>query len=76
MFVLYYLRNTEKLFEVVVNLSTNKIDENVRLGSGVHSPADGLEIIKIEEICLKDEGVRAEIAKLESLEETVVISDP
>ena len=59
MFVLYYLRNTEKLFEVVVNLSTNKIEGNVRLGSGVHSPADGPEIIKIEEICLRDEGVRA-----------------
>ena len=54
----------------------SQVEGNVRLGSGVHGPADGPEIIKIEEICLRDEGVRAEIAKLELPEGTVVIGDP
>jgi hypothetical protein len=52
------------------------VESNLRLGPNVHSNADGDEIIKIEQIALEDEQVKAEIAKLQLPEGTVVISDP
>ncbi|KAL2063837.1 hypothetical protein VTL71DRAFT_4331 [Oculimacula yallundae] len=75
-FVVYYLRNTNKLHEAVINLSQGKVESNVRLGANVHSNADGDEIIQVERIALEDEGVKAEIAKLRLPEGTVIISDP
>ena len=42
----------------------------------MHSPGDGEEIVLIEKVALEDEGVRAEIAKLQLPEGAVVISDP
>jgi primary-amine oxidase len=57
-------------------LSLGKVESNVRLGPNVHSTADGAEIIEVERICLEDEAVRAEIAKLQLPEGTVIISDP
>ncbi|KAF4619083.1 hypothetical protein G7Y89_g14764 [Cudoniella acicularis] len=75
-FVVYYIRNTDKLHEATVNLSSGKIESNVRLGPNVHSNADGEEILMVEKIALEDEHVRAEIAKLQLPEGTVVISDP
>ncbi|KAH7383139.1 copper amine oxidase [Cadophora sp. MPI-SDFR-AT-0126] len=75
-FVVYYLRNTNKLHEAVVSLSQGKVESNVRLGPNVHSNADGDEIIRVEQIALEDEQVKAEIAKLKLPEGTVVISDP
>lgn len=42
----------------------------------MHASIDGEEIMEIERICLEDEGVKAEIAKLQLPEGTVVISDP
>lgn len=42
----------------------------------MHSNADGDEIVTVEKIALEDEGVKAEVAKLQLPEGTVVISDP
>ncbi|PQE23660.1 primary-amine oxidase protein [Rutstroemia sp. NJR-2017a BVV2] len=75
-FVIYYIRNTDKLHEAIINLTTGEVESNVRLGPNVHSNADGDEIIQVEKIALEDEGVKAEIAKLQLPEGTVVISDP
>ena len=49
---------------------------NLRLGQYVHGSADGEEIMKVERVALADEGVKAEIAKLQLPDGTVVISDP
>ena len=57
-------------------MSFGKVESNVRLGPCVHSNADGSEIIAVEKIALEDEGVRAEIAKLQLPEGVVLISDP
>lgn len=57
-------------------MSFGKVESNVRLGPCVHSNADGGEIIAVEKIALEDEGVKAEIAKLQLPEGTVLISDP
>ncbi|KAG9232314.1 copper amine oxidase [Amylocarpus encephaloides] len=75
-FVVYYLRNTDKLHEAIVSLSAGKVESNLRLGPNVHSNADGGEIIAVEQIALADEQVKAEIAKLQLPEGTVIISDP
>lgn len=49
---------------------------NVLLGAHFHANGDGDEIVAIEKLVLEDEGVLAEIAKLQLPEGTVVISDP
>ncbi|POS74741.1 copper amine oxidase 1 [Diaporthe helianthi] len=74
--VVYYLRNTDKLHEAVVNLSVSKVESNVRLGPFIHAPGDGEELVEIEKAMLADPGVRAEIEKLKLPEGSVVVSDP
>lgn len=66
----------DKLHEAVVNLTANKVESNVRLGPFIHAPGDGEEIIAIEKAMMEDEGVKAEIAKLQLPEGAVVVSDP
>lgn len=65
-----------KLHEAILNLSLGKVESNLRLGPYFHGAADGDEIMEVERIALADEGVKAEIAKLQLPEGTVVISDP
>ncbi|KAI9643207.1 hypothetical protein NHQ30_007823 [Ciborinia camelliae] len=74
--VVYYIRNTDKLHEAIVNLSTGEVESNVRLGANVHSAADAEEFAVVEAAALEDEGVKAEIAKLQLPEGTVVVCDP
>lgn len=66
----------DKLHEAIVSLSLGKVESNVRLGPCIHSNADGEELMIAERIILEDEGVQAEIAKLQLPEGTVIISDP
>ena len=57
-------------------MTRGEVESNVRLGPCVHSNADGDEIIQVEKIALEDEGVKAEIAKLQLPEGATIISDP
>ena len=66
----------EKFHEAIVNLSTQNVETNVRLGANEHGNGDYDEILKIEKNALEDEGVKAEIAKLQLPEGTVVCADP
>lgn len=75
-FINYYIRNTNKFHEAIVDLTTGHVDRNVLLGPFVHANGDGDEIVAIEKVALADEKVQAEIAKLQLPEGTVVISDP
>ncbi|KAI4244876.1 MAG: hypothetical protein L6R40_002782 [Gallowayella cf. fulva] len=75
-FVAYYIRNTDKFHEAIVNLSRQRVENTVRLGPGVHGPGDAEEILLVEKIALEDDGVKAEIAKLKLPEGAAVISDP
>jgi len=59
-----------------VNLSTGKVESNVRLGANVHGAGDYEEILLIERNALEDEGVKAEIAKLNLPEGSIVCADP
>ncbi|KAF2147029.1 uncharacterized protein K452DRAFT_450 [Aplosporella prunicola CBS 121167] len=75
-FINYYIRNTNKYHEAIVNLFSGTVEKNVRLGPNVHANGDAEEIIAIEKTALEDEGVRAAIAKLQLPKGTVVIVDP
>lgn len=57
-------------------MSEGKVEKNFVLGANVHGAGDGEEILAIEKIALEDEQVRAEIAKLQLPEGTVVTVDP
>lgn len=65
-----------KFHEARVNLSERVVERNVRLGANIHGNGDAEEILAIERAALEDEAVKAEIAKLQLPEGTVVISDP
>jgi primary-amine oxidase len=75
-FVSYYLRNTDRHHEAVVDLSAGKVVSNVRLGANVHGNGDYDEILLVEKNALEDERVKEEIAKLGLPEGTVVCADP
>jgi primary-amine oxidase len=75
-FLNYYIRNTNKFHEATIDLTSRRVERNVLLGPFVHANGDGDEIVAIEKIVLADEGVQAEIAKLQLPEGTTVISDP
>ena len=59
-----------------MNLSTGRVENNVRLAATVHGNGDFDEIVTIEKNVLKDERVKAAIAELELPEGAVVIADP
>lgn len=65
-----------KFHEAVVNLTTQTVEHNVRLGGNDHAPLDGQEILALEQISIEDEGVQAAIAKLELPEGTKIVCDP
>lgn len=60
----------------MVNLTLQKVEHHVRLGPNQHGPGDGEEVVLVEKIALGDEKVKAEIAKLQLPEGTVVVIDP
>ena len=59
-----------------MSLTQHRVESHVRLGPNVHAPADSEEIFTVERIALEDEGVKAEIAKLQLPEDAVVLGDP
>ena len=66
----------DKFHEAVINLTHTRVESNFRLGPNIHGPVDGEEILMVEKIALEDEGVQAEIVKLNLPKGTVLISDP
>ena len=59
-----------------MNLTQQRVESNIRLGPNVHAPADGQEILAVEKVALDDDGVKAEIAKLQLPEGTAILTDP
>ncbi len=64
------------LHEAVVNLTTSKIEVNVKLGPFTHANGDGEEIVAVENALLAHPDVQAEIAKLELPQGSVIVADP
>ncbi|KAI6323560.1 hypothetical protein MCOR34_001812 [Pyricularia oryzae] len=72
----YYIRNTHKLHEAIVNLTQNVVESNVLLGPNVHANGDAEELLAIEEMLTSDPSVLAEVAKLKLPEGAKVVADP
>lgn len=68
--------NQNRFHEAVINLSTDSVENNVRLGANIHGNGDYEELLAVEKQALEDEKVKAEIAKLNLPEGTVVCADP
>ncbi|KAK3984250.1 putative copper amine oxidase [Cladorrhinum sp. PSN332] len=75
-FVVYSLKGTHNLHEAVVNLTSRKVESNVKLGPFVHPNADGDEIVAIENFALSSPEVLAEVAKLKLPEGAELVIDP
>ena len=59
-----------------MNLTTQSVEYNVRLGPHDHAPLDAEEILEFEQLSIEDESVQAEIAKLKLPEGTKIVCDP
>ncbi|KAF8539479.1 primary-amine oxidase [Trichophaea hybrida] len=75
-YLCYYTRGTDKFYEAVVDIASEKIISFSRIKDGFHGPADGPEIVAMEKVALADPQVQAEIKKLCLPEGSVVVSDP
>ncbi|KAK1597067.1 copper amine oxidase [Colletotrichum navitas] len=75
-FLTYYVRGTDLFHEAVANLTTGKVESNVKLGANLHGNVDYDEAQIVEKIALEDPKVVAEIKKLELPEGAVVCADP
>ncbi|KAK0725476.1 copper amine oxidase [Lasiosphaeris hirsuta] len=75
-FVVYSFRDTHNLHEAIANLTTNKIERNVKLGPFTHANADGAELVAVEAFLLAHLDVQAEIAKLKLPAGTELVIDP
>ncbi|OCT50369.1 Copper amine oxidase 1 [Cladophialophora carrionii] len=75
-FVSYYIRNTDRFHEAVVNLSSHSVESNVRLGPNMHGNGDYDEILQVEKNALEDEKVKEAIKKLQLPEGAAVCADP
>ena len=60
----------------MVNLTTSKVEANVKLGPFTHANGDGEEIVAVEKALLAHPDVQAEIAKLELPKGSVIVADP
>lgn len=59
-----------------MNLTSNQVESNARLGPHDHGNGDYDEILMVERNALEDEGVKAAIAELKLPEGTIVCADP
>ncbi|OIW26880.1 hypothetical protein CONLIGDRAFT_635126 [Coniochaeta ligniaria NRRL 30616] len=74
--VVYYLKNTDKLHEAIVDLTKDTVSSNKLMGPFLHANGDGDEIMAVERVMLADPGVQAEVAKLQLPEGSVLVADP
>ncbi|KAL2194803.1 copper amine oxidase [Corynascus similis CBS 632.67] len=75
-FVVYYLRGTHNVHEAVVNITTNKVEANAKLGPFTHPNGDGDEIIAVEKAVLAHPEVQAQLDKLQLPPGSIMVSDP
>ncbi|KAK4192321.1 copper amine oxidase [Podospora australis] len=75
-FVIYSLRGTHNAHEAIVNLTTNKVERNAKLGPFQHANADGEELMAVEKFVVEHPAFQAELAKLKLPEGAVIVIDP
>jgi primary-amine oxidase len=66
----------DRFHEAVIDLSAHRVESNVRLGPNLHGNVDYDEILHVEKVALTHPRVKAELAKLQLPEGTVLNVDP
>jgi primary-amine oxidase len=66
----------DRFHEATVNLTTRKVESNVRLGPNVHGNVDYDEILQVEETIMNDPTFQSYVAKLQLPKDAVVTCDP
>ncbi|WVQ83833.1 hypothetical protein IAT38_005977 [Cryptococcus sp. DSM 104549] len=74
-FMMYYIKKTPRLFEIIVDVTDNKIIHHKELPRTHHSPVDRIELNEAAQVALADDKVKAELARLR-LGDTTVVLDP
>ena len=59
-----------------MNITTNKVEANAKLGPFTHPNGDGEEIIAVEKAVLAHPEVQAQLDKLQLPPGSIVVSDP
>ncbi|KAI9727346.1 MAG: hypothetical protein M1828_006966 [Chrysothrix sp. TS-e1954] len=72
----YYIRRTNRFHEAIVNLTTQKVESNTPLGPNIHGMADGEELLAVEKLAMEDEGVKAQLRKLQLPDDAFVVCEP
>ncbi|OCF32139.1 hypothetical protein I316_06295 [Kwoniella heveanensis BCC8398] len=74
-FMMYYIKRTPRLFEVIVDVTEGKIVHQKELPRTHHAPVDRIELNEAAQVALADQSVKAELDRLE-LGDNVVVVDP
>ena len=74
-FLIWYIEYTPRLFEGIVDLSTNSLVHHVELPRDFHGPVDRVEMNEAAQVVMKDPRVQAEIKRLQ-IDDTTVVLDP
>lgn len=74
-FVMWYIHRTPRLFEGVVDVTNNKVEQYQELPRDFHGPVDRAEMNEAAEVVVKDPNVRKEIQRLK-IDDTTIVLDP
>ncbi|WVW79628.1 hypothetical protein I302_101597 [Kwoniella bestiolae CBS 10118] len=74
-FMMYYIKQTPRLFEVIVDVTDRKIVHQKELPRTLHAPVDRIELNEAAQVALADPAVKAELERLQ-LGDNVVVVDP
>ncbi|CAI6101204.1 unnamed protein product [Clonostachys chloroleuca] len=74
-FVMWYIHRTPRLFEGVVDVTNNKVEQYQELPRDFHGPVDRAEMNEAAEVVMKDPNVRKEIQRLK-VDDTTIVLDP
>lgn len=72
---MYYIKNTPRLFESIVDTSAGQIIHHKELPRTQHAPVDRIEMNEAAQVALADESVKRELERLQ-LGDNVVVLDP
>ncbi|KAL4962701.1 copper amine oxidase [Aspergillus stella-maris] len=73
--LIWYIEYTPRLFEGIVDLTTNRLVHHVELPRDFHGPVDRTEMNEAAQVVMKDPRVQAEIKRLQ-IDDTTVVLDP
>ncbi|KAJ5333896.1 hypothetical protein MYU51_017273 [Penicillium brevicompactum] len=74
-FLMWYIEYTPRLFEGIVDLSTNTLVHHVEMPRDFHGPVDRAEMNEAAQVVMKDPRVQAEIKRLK-IDDSTVVLDP